>query len=1028
MRVMLGYQKFAQAQRCEISPKGAESRFFAMFTRRFGLQRVFTAKHTARAICLSTEFLLSVFILAPITLLAVDQSTAGVAASSSDAHTIADMRAKDQMVVDIFARSKNNRPVPDLNLRDIAVSDAGKPAQLTDLHLVTAASGSAPVVTMVFDSMAPAPARAAQGVAARIISMLPPQSSFAVFGVKGRLRLFQDFTNDRTALLTAMSATNAAGVQADFSVAETRLLALANPGADKSAAAASGEERARAQVIVSTLMKAQQSARELHTLPAISGLLALADAQKKLPGRRVILFFSETLGANPKTEAGVQQVIEAANLAGVPIYTIDTSALGVRGSSEEVAFFTAPSPGIYGGGTPFLNIGPVGVYAPGKGSDALGAQGGSLITLANGTGGFRINAAAKAAKLTKPLEQLIEDISAYYEATYTPDLKDNNDPLHSIQISSRRTGVVIRSRAGYLAPPPEAAEAPIVQPFEVPLLRILGGPTLPSEVTFHQAVLRWGGDFSESSNELAIEVPVSFMNVHRDESASLYSAHVTILAQIKDKSGVVLEHFSEDIARRGDLKQIDSFLADRLTLQRPFVAAAGDYVLEAAVTDLNGGKSGAQRSEFNLPDAGDGPRLSDVALVLRTAALEGAPGSTETMLYNKTRVVPNLSRQVRAGASRISFFFCLRPDARAAGSDGTLEMDIERNGLPVTHSSNVIRGAEAKDSVHFATMESKSFLPGDYRAVFTFRQGDRTTSRAIDFTVGGSQPEGEARQPEVASSDASEVLVLSSDPGSEAEALAAAFGEQNSTRFAASTHQANPPTQSYLDAMLVRARERALAFTNSLMNFRCAEVTDRFVDSRGDGKWVHRDTITEALEYEDHEEHRATVSRVEHSGDDHERGLINARMAGEFGPALKIIFDPSSHTEFQWKETDTYNGGTVQVFSYRVDPKNAAYTLRLSGTNLAMVGQHGLLYIDDATRDVRRVTNIADGIPHDFAIRASAVAIDYDYVSINNHDYFVPVHEEFRLKFGTHTGVLQLIQFKEYRRFASQIKVISDAP
>ena len=1002
-----------------------------MCTRRFGLQGVFSARHETRAIYLSATFRFLVFLptlfLASGTLAAIGQSTAGFNASSPDAHTTPGVRSNDQMAVDIVARSKNNRPVTNLNLRDIVVSDAGKPAQLTDLHLVTPASGSAPVVTMVFDSMARVPAKAAQEVAARIISLSPPQSSFAVFSVKGRLRLFQDFTTDRTALLTATSATNSAGVQADFSAAEKRFLALANPGADKSAASASGEERARAQAMVSTLMKSQQSARELQISPAISGLLTLADAQKKLPGQRVILFFSETLEANPKSEAGVQQVIEAAKFAGVPIYTIDASALGAKGSSEEVAFFTAPSPGIHGG-TPFLSMGPVGAYAPGKGTDALGAQGGSLTALANGTGGFRINAAAKAAKLTKPLEQLIEDISTYYEAAYTPVLKDNDGPLHSVEVSSRRTGVVIRSRAGYLTPPPEAADTPIVQPFEVPLLKILSDPTLPSDVTFHQAVLRWGGNFSETSNELTIEVPISLLNVHRDESASLYSAHVTILAQIKDKSGVVLEHFSQDIARRGDLKQIDSFLADRLTLQRPFVAAPGDYVLEAAVTDLNGGKSGAQRSEFNLPDAGDGPRLSDIALVLRTAPLEGAPRSSETMLFSKSRVVPNLSRQVRSGASRISFFFCLRLDARAAGSEGTLEMDVQRNGLAVTHFSHAIKGADAKDSAHLATMESKYFLPGDYRAVFTFHQGDRTSSREVEFTVDGNQPEAESHQPEVASSDASEALVLSSDPGREAEALVAALGEQNSTRFVASQNQATPPTQSYLDAMLDRARERVLAFTNSLMNFRCTELTDRFVDARGDGKWIHRDTITEALEYEDHEEHRSTVSRVEHSGDDHERGLINARMAGEFGPALKIIFATSSHTEFQWKETDTYNGGTVQVFSYRVDPKSAAYTLRLSGTDLAMVGQHGLLYIDDATRDVRRVTNIADGIPHDFAIRASAVAIDYDYVSINNHDYFVPIHEEFRLKFGTHTGVLQLIQFKEYRRFASQIKVISDAP
>jgi hypothetical protein len=90
------------------------------------------------------------------------------------------------------------------------------------------------------------------------------------------------------------------------------------------------------------------------------------------------------------------------------------------------------------------------------------------------------------------------------------------------------------------------------------------------------------------------------------------------------------------------------------------------------------------------------------------------------------------------------------------------------------------------------------------------------------------------------------------------------------------------------------------------------------------------------------------------------------------------------------------------------------------------VGQHGLVYIDDATHDVRRFTNIADGVPQDFPVRASTVAVDYEYVSINGHDYFVPVHGEFRLGLGKRAAVLQLIQFNDYRRFGSRATIVSD--
>ena len=46
-----------------------------------------------------------------------------------------------------------------------------------------------------------------------------------------------------------------------------------------------------------------------------------------------------------------------------------------------------------------------------------------------------------------------------------------------------------------------------------------------------------------------------------------------------------------------------------------------------------------------------------------------------------------------------------------------------------------------------------------------------------------------------------------------------------------------------------------------------------------------------------------------------------------------------------------------------------------------IVGFHGQLFIDSATRDVRRITLIADDLPRDFPTHYTSIAVDYDYVA-----------------------------------------------
>ena len=93
-----------------------------------------------------------------------------------------------------------------------------------------------------------------------------------------------------------------------------------------------------------------------------------------------------------------------------------------------------------------------------------------------------------------------------------------------------------------------------------------------------------------------------------------------------------------------------------------------------------------------------------------------------------------------------------------------------------------------------------------------------------------------------------------------------------------------------------------------------------------------------------------------------------------------------------------------------------------------IVGFHGQIFIDSATRSVRRVTLQADDLPETFSTHASRMSVDYDYVAINGHDYLVPVSAQMRLAIGKHQQILNTIEFRNYRRFGSNMRILGYTP
>jgi hypothetical protein len=240
------------------------------------------------------------------------------------------------------------------------------------------------------------------------------------------------------------------------------------------------------------------------------------------------------------------------------------------------------------------------------------------------------------------------------------------------------------------------------------------------------------------------------------------------------------------------------------------------------------------------------------------------------------------------------------------------------------------------------------------------------------------------------------------------------------------------PSQEEIDKLIEDARVRALSYMDALPNFMCVEITDRAVDASGTGNWKHRDTIAELLRYHDK---RETHTMLEINGvrSTSDRGNLLKQKGstlsdGELGGVLRAVFAPSAKAEFRWKETDALGSGTVQVFDYHVAKSNSMYSVIGSNDLQLMVAFHGQVFIDSATRNVRRISLETDELPKDFPTRSSVMGVDYDYVGINNHDYLMPISAELRVRQRHRQVSLNTIQFRDYKKYGSAMKIVDYKP
>lgn len=225
------------------------------------------------------------------------------------------------------------------------------------------------------------------------------------------------------------------------------------------------------------------------------------------------------------------------------------------------------------------------------------------------------------------------------------------------------------------------------------------------------------------------------------------------------------------------------------------------------------------------------------------------------------------------------------------------------------------------------------------------------------------------------------------------------------------------------------AHDNALSHNQSLPDFICNENIRRFVAPKENGAWKLQDTLELKLTYFDRREEYALMSVNNRATSMSYEQMRGAVTENEFGTMLAAIFALKSRTNRDWDHWTLLRSRPTHVYSFAIARQNSDYQVT-SGTDLrdeerVRVGQHGYVYIDNATKMVVRLTAIADDFPADFDVRKVVLILDYDFTDVGGTRYLLPLDSETTL-WAPPLQHRNETEFIKYRKFSADTTITYD--
>ncbi len=160
------------------------------------------------------------------------------------------------------------------------------------------------------------------------------------------------------------------------------------------------------------------------------------------------------------------------------------------------------------------------------------------------------------------------------------------------------------------------------------------------------------------------------------------------------------------------------------------------------------------------------------------------------------------------------------------------------------------------------------------------------------------------------------------------------------------------------------------------------------------------------------------------------RAVGGAISSGEFGSMMREIFEKETQATFNWERWATLRGRRMYVFSYGVSQPRSQWTIQYGKEGVGdriIPAYHGLIFVDSDTNMVARITLEPDDLPRTFPLQQVSNTLDYDYATIGDRPYMLPLRAVMRMRDGK-VLFKNEVEFRLYRKFSAETVITFDTP
>ena len=233
------------------------------------------------------------------------------------------------------------------------------------------------------------------------------------------------------------------------------------------------------------------------------------------------------------------------------------------------------------------------------------------------------------------------------------------------------------------------------------------------------------------------------------------------------------------------------------------------------------------------------------------------------------------------------------------------------------------------------------------------------------------------------------------------------------------------------DPFIEETRKVVRDYLDELPDFICQQDIQRYFDYEGSGAWEKADTLVYELTYNRKRESYKPINSV---GRPITRALEEVKGAystGDFASGLASLFDLETKAVFKPAGKERLGSRLALIYDFTVPKESSKLVLKAEGADPLIVGYSGTVWIDAETKKVLRIDQAMDDLPKSNPVTHSESSVDYDIIKLRglDVDFLLPTRAEFVIADRRQKHYFRnLIHFKFYRKFETDIKISDDVP